>query len=226
MNLQPFEIKDNCRQHLTKYLIQAISILPNKNNSLILDVGCGTGVPTLALSSEFENVIFAVDNNEANYKCLKEKIETLNLSNRIIPIQKSVFEMDFTENIFDIVIAEGLLNVIGFETGLSIVDKYVKENGYFIIHDEYKNHEEKLKLIQKHNYMVINSFVLDENIWWNEYYKHIEYQLLKIDRNVVVTIFSNELNEIELYKKQSDLFRSIYYILKKNRLNKYATKNF
>ena len=42
-----FEIKDNCRTGLLKYLERATATIPKIENPKLLDVGCGSGVPTL-----------------------------------------------------------------------------------------------------------------------------------------------------------------------------------
>ena len=61
MEINPIEIKDSYRNKLTKYLIQAISILPPSYKPQILDIGCGSGVPTLTLLQYFDCTIYAVD---------------------------------------------------------------------------------------------------------------------------------------------------------------------
>lgn len=61
MSKEYFNIKDNCRKNLLKYLLKAISTIPAIENPLILDVGCGCGVPTLALAENYDGNIIAVD---------------------------------------------------------------------------------------------------------------------------------------------------------------------
>lgn len=63
MNNVYYTIKDNCRKGLLKYLSQALSIIPAIENPLLLDIGCGTGVPTLALAEKFNGHIIAIDIN-------------------------------------------------------------------------------------------------------------------------------------------------------------------
>jgi len=215
MEINPFEIKDICRNKLTKYLTQAISILPGINKPLILDIGCGSGVPAIALSKQLICTIYAVDKDEESLSHFEKKINRLNLHDKIVLFQRSVFEMNFPDKYFDIVVAEGLLNIIGFEEGLSLVNKYIKDNGFFLIHDEYDCHEEKLKIIEKMNYKLINSIMLDEHVWWEDYYQSLEEYLSSIDQDIAAEKFNTELKEIKLYKEKPLLFRSIYYVLEK-----------
>jgi ubiquinone/menaquinone biosynthesis C-methylase UbiE len=215
LNIDPAEITDTCRKGLIKYLLKALSFIPDFERPLILDIGCGTGVPTLALANIYSGSIYAVDSNKKSLSRLEEKIKSLNLSNRIITIHSSAFDIKFTDVKFDIILAEGLLNAIGFENGLSIVNQVIMENGYFIIHDEIKDPIKKQKIMEKYNFKLINSFELNEDVWWNDYYKDLEKKIKSYKDKSIRDLFRNDIKEIEMYKKDSSQFRSIYYILKK-----------
>ena len=101
--------------------------------------------------------------------------------------------------------------MIGFETGLLMLIKYLKAIGYLIIHDEFKNDREKKDIFKKHNLELLNSFVLDENVWWDDYYGCLEKSIIKENEE----LFAREVNEIIEFKKNPEIFRSIYYVLKK-----------
>jgi ubiquinone/menaquinone biosynthesis C-methylase UbiE len=211
----PHEIKDICRNNLAEYLIKALSMISYIEKPLVLDIGCGTGVPTLILASHSNGTIYAVDSNDLSLSILRDKIIKLNLSERIITFHKSVLEIDFPDLKFDIIVAEGLLNIIGFESGLLLVNKIIKNGGFFIIHDEYSNKNKKLKIINRYNYKLTGSFELDENVWWDDYYQCLEKQILACQDCNTCKLFKNELEEIELFKKQPKLFRSRYFVLEK-----------
>jgi cyclopropane fatty-acyl-phospholipid synthase-like methyltransferase len=217
MNTEPAEITDSCRKGLIKYLIKAISIIPDIERPFILDIGCGTGVTTLTLADIYTGIIYAVDSNKKSLSRLEEKIKSLNLSKRVITIHSSVFDLKLTDVKFDIILAEGLLNIIGFENGLFTANKYIRENGYFIIHDEIADQNEKLKIMERNGYKLLGSFELNEDIWWNDYYKKMEKEISSYDGKNIKYLFKKELDEIEMYKKNPARFRSMYYILKKQK---------
>ena len=73
-----FIIKDNCRKGLLKYLSKAILLLPTIEDPLLLDVGCGSGVPTLFLAENFDGKIIAVDPDTESINRLEKKIEEKN----------------------------------------------------------------------------------------------------------------------------------------------------
>ena len=73
MNLNAYEIRDKCRRNLNKYTIKAFLSIPKIDNPLILDMGCGTGVPTLALGEICNGNIYAVDSDNSCLFWFKEK---------------------------------------------------------------------------------------------------------------------------------------------------------
>ena len=216
MNKEYFDIKDNCRKGLLKYLLKAISIIPEIESPLILDVGCGSGVPTLALADNFKGTITAVDFDTKSINRLEEKVKELNLSNRITLLNCSFFDIELEENLFDIILAEGFLNVVGFQKGFSKAIKLLKRNRFFIIHDEFRNHNKKTEFIESNNCKILDSFRLDEHVWWNNYYKCLEKEISSHRDKDFLELFKTDLYEIELFKQDSSQFNSIYYIIEKN----------
>jgi len=210
-----FILKDNCRRGLLKYLEKAFSAVPEFPDPVILDVGCGTGVPTLWLADKYSGSITAIDTDTLALDWLQRKAGSKNLSERLTTVNVSFFDFKSDPDNFDIILAEGFLNVVGFETGFPLVIRLLKRTGYFIIHDEFKDHEKKLEFIRNNNCSVADSFYLDENIWWNDYYKKLESEINKRADSDILKLFESDIKEIEYYKSDPSPFRSIYYIIRK-----------
>jgi cyclopropane fatty-acyl-phospholipid synthase-like methyltransferase len=210
-----YNIKDNCRKGLIKHLLKAIASIQTIDSPLVLDAGCGTGVPAIALALNYNANVIAVDIDTNALNQLKRKIETANLSKQITAINCSVYDLNLQENTFDIILAEGLLNEIGFRKGFQHLVKLLKRNGHFIIHDEYRNHNKKIEFIENSNCKVLDSYKLDDHIWWNDYYKDLEKEIYSPDNSDVLNLFSKELKEIRSIKKDPSQYNSIYYIIKK-----------
>jgi len=167
-------IKDNCRTGLIRYLEKAISVIPVIDNPKILDIGCGTGVTTLWLAENISESIIAIDPDNDALDWLQQKATNRNLATRLTILNQSFFHYKSERDYFDLILAEGFLNVVGFEIGFPGVIEILKKKRYFTIHDEFKDHDKKCDFIQNNNCRIVDSIYLDENIWSNDYYKQLE----------------------------------------------------
>jgi len=219
IDTQYFQIRDNCRKGLLKYHAKAISAIPTLDNRKILDAGCGSGIVSIFLTEKYNCDIVAIDNNEKSIRELKRKVQKNNLENRITIENNSIFKIDLEGNSFDIIIAEGFLNVVGFKKGYFELIKLLKPKGYIIIHDEYPDKNKKIEFIKRKKCKLIHTFSLDENVWWNDYYKKLEIAVSELKDKELLRLFESDLQEIEMYKQDSSQFRSRYYIVEKEITN-------
>jgi cyclopropane fatty-acyl-phospholipid synthase-like methyltransferase len=210
-----FRIKDNCRTGLVKYLERAVSVIPEIDNPEILDIGCGTGVPTLWLADKYSGSITAIDTDVNSLDWLRKKAKNRRPGERLTVLNISFLDFNPDTESFDLILAEGLLNIIGFETGFLRVIEMLKRNRYFIIHDEFRDHDKKCDFIRDNNCRIIDSQYLDEKIWWNDYYKMLETEINNPDNSQIQNLFKSDIKEIEYYKEDPSPFRSIYYIIEK-----------
>ncbi len=211
-----FNIRDLCRMQLVKYLEQVLTDLPEFNNPKILDIGCGSGVPTLWLAEKYTGTITAIDTDKHLLGFLEHKIQLKKTSSRIETKNVSFFDLVTEPECYDLILAEGFLNVVGFEMGFKRVIEKIKIGGYFIIHDEYKDNDQKIALIHKNNCKIVNSLHLDETIWWRDFYGQLEIEINKMENAHLRRFFINEIKEIDQYKKNPSLFKSIYYVVLKS----------
>ena len=209
-----YNIKDQCRAGLLSYLNKACLKIPKAYNSRMLDVGCGTGVPTLWLAEHFAGTVTAIDMDCNATAFLQSKIIERNLQNRVKVLNLSFLDYKSEAEDFDIILAEGCLHVIGFESGFVSAIKILKSGGYFIIHDEHSNHLEKRDFIQKNNCGIIETLYLDEYIWWDEYYRPLEIEIRRIKDKKLLDLFQSDMQEIKNYRSGPSRFRSIYYVVK------------
>jgi len=215
LDTQYFQIRDKYRKGLLKYHAMAISAIPTLDNTKILDAGCGSGIVSIFLTEKFDCNIVAVDNDERSINELKRKVEELGIGDRITVVNNSIFDVDLEENSFDSIIAEGFLNVVGFKKGYSELIKLLKPKGYFVIHDEYPDQKRKIEFIERNKCKLLHTFSLDENVWWNDYYKQLEIVVSKLKEKELLRLFESDLKEIEMYKNNLTRFRSRYYIVEK-----------
>lgn len=211
MNVDVHTIRDHCRKNLIPYTLRALSQIPRIDHPTFLDMGCGTGESTMALLKMTDGHIVAVDADRSSLSRFREKVCAAGAGDRIEIIRGSALDTDILDRTFDIVLAEGLLHIIGFEEGLTILLDRLKHDGYLIIHDGLDHDAEMRTLFAQHPVALMDSFVLDETIWWNDYYRCLEEAVEGKDRSV----YSAEIDEIAAYRENPKRFRSVYYVLHK-----------
>ena len=220
-NLNSYRIeKDHIRENLNKYTRKAFEFLPKLKNPHILDIGCGTGVPTIELATISDGHVIGTDIDATSLNLLKRKIKETGLNNRVSVIKDSILTMDFPEESFDIIWAEGSIFVIGFENSLKKWHRFLKPNGFLVIHDENKDKTKKLGLITKYGYTLIAQFELTDNLWWPEYFIPLEQLIQEFrDKYPNDSELSNELNkdqvEIDKCKSNSIVISSFFVIMQK-----------
>ena len=123
--------KDNERQGpgSEEATLKALGYLPYLNEKIkILDVGCGTGGQTITLAKNTGAQITAVDMFPQFLEMLMKKSKVNNLTNRIVAKEMLMESLTFKESSFDVIWSEGAIYNIGFEKGLSLWRKYLKDN--------------------------------------------------------------------------------------------------
>jgi len=220
-NLDLYRIeKDQIRENLNKYTKKAFDFLPKIKNPYILDVGCGSGVPTIELANISGGHVVGIDIDETALNLLRRKLQQMGLKDRVSVIKNSIHTMDFPQENFDIIWAEGSSFVIGFEKSIKNWCRFLKQNGFLVIHDELKDKNKKLKFLTKYGYALIAQFELSNNLWWREYLTPLE-KLIQKFRNKYPndSMLNKELNkdqiEIEKCRSDSTLASSFFVIIQK-----------
>ena len=70
-------------------------MLPELNRPRILDVGCGTGAPTLEIARLSGGEVIGIDINQDLLDKLSRKVEKAGLTQRVKTINCSLFDMPF-----------------------------------------------------------------------------------------------------------------------------------
>ncbi len=209
------------RSSLLTYTRKAFAAIPAMKKPRILDIGCGSGVPTLELAKLCNGEITGIDIDQEALDELTENAGTLGLSHRVKAKHCSLFTLDFPDEAFDIIWAEGSIGIIGFERGLREWGRVLKSNGFMVLHDDLRMNQQKQKLIPQCGYTLVDHFPLPDDAWWKAYYKPLEEQIEALrthdDDPEFLEAIKQYQDEINTYKKNPDAFRSIFYIVQKTR---------
>jgi ubiquinone/menaquinone biosynthesis C-methylase UbiE len=213
--------KDHLREGLLKYTRKAFQMLPQMDKPRILDMGCGSGIPTLELARLSQGEVIGIDIDRPALDRFRTKIKEAGLTNRVQAVNRSILNTDFPGESFDIIWAEGSIDVIGFEKGLNEWRRLLKTGGFLVVHDDLGDLIEKRRQISQSGYELTDHFTLSDDIWWNEYYAPLEEKLNEVrakhtSAQESITVLDNDQREIDTFKRDPKRYRSVFFIMRKS----------
>lgn len=207
----------------------------------VADIGCGSGAQTIALAQNTIGEITAVDLFPVFLAELNEKSEKLGLKEKIKTLEKSMDELPFDSEEFDIIWSEGAIYNIGFENGVEKWKKFLKPGGYIAVSEitwitnirpkeiedfwtkeytEIDTASNKIKVLEDNGFILAGYFNLSENSWTDNYYKPMEARFEAfLERNnnsdLSKKVVEEYKAEIDLYLKYKDHYSYGFYIARK-----------
>lgn len=220
-------------------IIRDAQRLPEKPR--ILDIGCGTGLHTIQLAKLSNGRITALDNHREFLERLKQNAKVQGMEDRIDCVIGDMGTMGFENRYFDIIWAEGSIFILGLKNGLNLWKKYLKTSGMMAFTDafwlksgapgELKAYidqmytgmmglREAVQVIESCDYHLTGHFQLPVCAWWDDYYRPLE-KVLKdfhgkyVDNSDAMVILESLQKEIVMFRKYSDYYGYVFFILEK-----------
>jgi len=193
-------------------------LLPTLDNPRILDVGCGTGIPTMALADLTQGEIVAIDIDLQAIRHLQKKILQRGLSSRVEAIHCSLEELSSPPESFEIIWEEGVIHMLDLEEFLTITKRLLKSGGFLVIN-------ETITWLERHRVQFLHKgfdfwtqFLLPKNSWWTEYYAVLEKRVeeLRCAKNFTqdITKLQRYADEIALVKPDPGKYDCGFYVLR------------
>jgi ubiquinone/menaquinone biosynthesis C-methylase UbiE len=199
--------RDLLRASLLSYTERAFRRLPEIDQPRILDIGCGSGVATVALARISDGNVLALDIEPQLLEQLMVRAAKAGLADRIQTLQCSVSAMGFPEESFDIIWAEGSIYTLGFQKGLTEWRRFLKPDGCLVVHDDVGDVAAKTAAVTGCGYQLLESFRITKADYWARYYSPLERWL----RQAPATATGDpELSrEIDLLRQELEIFEQI-----------------
>jgi len=126
-----------------------------KEGELVLDIGCGTGLLSLKFLEKADCLIYGIDSSPEMLEIFKNKIDKLNLSERISCKLEDAENLDFEKKFFDVIASTVTLHHV--KNKYPVIKKIyelLKSGGKFILGDidmdttgDLRNPERLLRII-------------------------------------------------------------------------------
>jgi len=196
-------------------------MLPKSDKPRILDIGCGSGVPTMELATLGRGEVIGIDIDQSALDKLTGKIREAGFSDRVQAVNCSILDMPFPDESFDLIWSEGSIFVVGFKRGIQDWKRFLKTGGFMVIHDEKGDVEEKLRQISQCGYKLLGYFILSEETWWTEYFAPLEKLIAEsqtsyADDPHTLEELSQAQKELEMFRRNPERNNSVYFVIQKN----------
>jgi len=222
--------------------LQALSFIDNlTHQSLIADIGCGTGGQTMVLAQHTPGQITGLDLFPGFINIFNCNAERACLQDRVKGVVGSMDNLPFGKEELDLIWSEGAIYNIGFERGMNEWRKYLKTGGYIAvsesswfteerpveIHDfwmelypEIDTIPNKVAQIQKAGYIPVSTFILPENCWTEHYHvPQISAQEMFLNKyagnKIAEEFIAFQRHEAALYRKYKAFYGYVFFIAKK-----------
>jgi SAM-dependent methyltransferase len=222
--------------------IKALGFIENlTSESVIADLGCGTGGQTMVLAQHSPGKITGLDLFPAFIDIFNANAARLNLQNRVKGLIGSMDNLPFVDGELDLIWSEGAIYNIGFERGLTEWRRFIKPGGCVAVTDASWFTPERpaeidefwkeaypgidtitnnIARLQNAGYIPVASFILPETCWTDNFYtRQVKAQELFLNKypgnKTAGELVANQRHERMLYDKYKQYYGYVFYIGRK-----------
>lgn len=213
--------KNRIRKNLLGFTERAYRMLPETEHYSLLDIGCGTGQPTMKLAELTGGKVTGIDIDRDALAVFGESVREAGLDGRVKALEMSLTEMDFPPESFDLIWAEGSAWVTGFEAALRDWIRFLSPGGFLVIHDAVGDIVARGRMINEAGYTLLGCLLLDQEDWLEGYCAPLEEMVDRIAGELpedpeVVAAMEKDRQEITMMRENPDMARSVYFIMAKD----------
>ena len=161
LNVEPF------RKVFLKYTRAAFKLLPRMDHPCILDIGCGTGLPTLELARLSNGDIFAIDPDAIDLEDLKSKVSQLGLTHRIKILNSRITSTGLPDETFNLLWDEGTLHLVDLRKSLKECHRLLKPDGFLVMAETNSWMKNKFKILNHQGFALWDQFPWPAGCWWS-----------------------------------------------------------
>lgn len=221
--------------------LRALALVPNVGpETLVLDVGSGTGLQTRVLAQNSAAQFVAIDNHAPFVQELNRQAQALGMAGRLEARVGDMQRLDFPPGSFDLIWCEGAIYVVGFETGLREWRRLLVPGGHVAVTEacwtrpnpprdcadfwarEYpaiRDVPTLLAVIDSCGYDTVGHFTLPPSSWWDDYYrplqKHVNEFRLRHEEEADAQALADQVQgEIDIWHAYSEFYSYEFFVMR------------
>jgi ubiquinone/menaquinone biosynthesis C-methylase UbiE len=221
---------------------QAFSLIPSgARKGAILDIGCGSGMQTMALARLCPPCsIVAIDRYQPFLDDLTNKVTRSGLAGKIKIMRASMDNLPFSEDTFDIIWSEGSAFIMGIIPALTYWKKFLKPDGFLVFSDctwfthtpsedcrnfwndvdpGMKHEDDIASSIRALGFLIVAHFRLPAEAWWDNFYQPLAGRLDLLrekyaDNDEAGIFLTGFEREMDIFRKYSSEYGYTFFILR------------
>jgi ubiquinone/menaquinone biosynthesis C-methylase UbiE len=207
------------RARFLQHTKRAYMMLPTFERPRILDIGCGTGLPTMVLAELGLGEIVGIDTEDAALSQLQQRIEHANLSHRVVAINASLYETGIPDQSFDILWTEGVLHLLDPCRSFRECHRLLKPKRFLMIHETIAWFQKRRETLPGFGFEYVDRYLLPRHCWWTDYGAPLEERIRAMREAHGGAAESGEFTryeqEVASLKEAPGRFDSGFFLIKK-----------
>jgi SAM-dependent methyltransferase len=173
------------REGFLEHTRRAWALLPPFDAVLprILDIGCGTGTPTLELARLSGGEVVGIDIDEAALEVLRRRTAAAGLGGRVATCCVSVLETGFADAAFDLLWEEGALHLLDVDRSLGECRRLLKPGGHLVMHETTRWLDGTRGALVDRGFAVRAAYPLPKHLWLTHWAEPLDERLRQFERS-------------------------------------------
>jgi SAM-dependent methyltransferase len=167
------------REALLEYTRQAYALLPPfaAESPRILDIGCGSGTPSLELARLSRGQVIGIDVDEAVLEVMRQRVARAGLGDRVIALKGSICDPEFADASFDLLWEEGALHLLDADRSLPQCRRLLKSGCYLVMHETARWFDSVRDRLAGFGFALRHTHPLPKHCWLTAYAEPLEASL-------------------------------------------------
>jgi len=211
---------DELRAGFLRYTRAAYALLPPLGRPRILDIGCGSGLPTIELARLSGGDVVGIDPDQSAISRLRQRAEQAGLSHRVEAVSVSLADAGFPAESFDLLWEEGVLHQLDLSASLTACGRLLKLGELLVMGETIPWFEGVRERLGAFGFRLVNQYLWPRHCWWTDYYAPLEASIraLRVGHGDCADLagLARYECEVSMVKADPDRFDCGFFLVQKD----------